>query len=97
MRIEGKVCVITGGASGIGKALAERFHAEGARGIVVADMQEAPLKEVAASVGGLAVVTDVAKEADIQALVKAAEHAYGHIDGFVTTPGIALMGGLEGS
>lgn len=97
MRIEGKVCVITGGASGIGKALAERFHAEGARAIVVADLQEAALKQVAESVGGLAVVTNVAKEAEIQALVKAAEDAYGHIDVFVSNAGIARMGGLEAS
>ncbi|MEC9347267.1 MAG: SDR family oxidoreductase [Pseudomonadota bacterium] len=92
MRIEGKVCVITGGASGIGKALAERFHAEGAKGIVVADLQKEPLEAVAASVGGLAVVTDVSKESDIQALVAAAEAKYGAIDVFVSNAGIARMG-----
>ncbi len=97
MRVTGKVCVITGGASGIGKALAERFHAEGAKGIVVADLQEDALKQVAASVNGLAVVTNVANEDDIKALVAAAEKEYGHIDVFVSNAGIARMGGVETS
>jgi len=97
MRVTGKICVITGGASGIGKALAERFHAEGAKGIVVADLQEEPLKAVAESVNGLAVVTNVAKEDDIKALVAAAEEKYGHIDVFVSNAGIARMGGVETS
>jgi len=97
MRVTGKVCVITGGASGIGKALAERFHAEGAKAIVVADLQEEALKEVAASVNGLAVVTNVAKESDIKALVAAAEEKYGYIDVFVSNAGIARMGGVDTS
>ncbi|ANK80330.1 SDR family oxidoreductase [Minwuia thermotolerans] len=97
MRVKGKVCVITGGASGIGKALAERFHEEGAKGVVVADMQADKLEQVAASVNGLAVVTDVSKEEDIKRLVKAAEDEYGHIDVFVSNAGIARMGGEESS
>lgn len=95
MRVKGKVCVITGGASGIGKALAERFQQEGAKGIVVADMQADKLEEVAASVNGLGIVTDVSKEEDIKRLVKAAEDEYGHIDVFVSNAGIARMGGEE--
>ncbi|MEC7395658.1 MAG: SDR family NAD(P)-dependent oxidoreductase, partial [Pseudomonadota bacterium] len=46
MKIEGKVAVITGGASGIGRELARRFKAEGAAGIVVADVQEEALVAV---------------------------------------------------
>ena len=49
MKIAGKNIVITGGASGIGKALALRFHQEGAKSITVADLQEGPLTEVAKS------------------------------------------------
>lgn len=94
MKIAGKNIVITGGASGIGKALAIRFHAEGAKSITVADMQEEPLKEVAKSVNGLAVPCDVAKEADIKNLVAKAEEAYGPIDIFVSNAGIA-RGGWE--
>ena len=97
MRVKGKVCVITGAASGIGKALAERFRQEGAKGLVLGDMQADKLEEVAASVGGLAVVTNVAKEEDIKRLAKAAEDEYGRIDVFVSNAGIARMGGEESS
>ncbi|MBL4666686.1 MAG: SDR family NAD(P)-dependent oxidoreductase, partial [Sneathiella sp.] len=80
MKVTGKNIVITGGASGIGKALAERFHKEGAKSVTVADLQDGPLQEVAASVGGLAVICDVAKEDDILNLIAKAEEAYGQID-----------------
>ena len=85
MKIEGKVAVITGGASGIGRELARRFKAEGAAGIVVADVQEEALVAVAEEVGGLAVVTDVTKESEIQTLVERAENEVGPIDIFVRT------------
>ncbi|MBO6825722.1 MAG: SDR family oxidoreductase [Sneathiella sp.] len=92
MKVSGKNIVITGGASGIGKALAERFHAEGAAHITVADLAEEPLKEVAKSVNGLAVVTNVAKEEDIQNLAAKAEEAGGPIDIFVSNAGIIRKG-----
>lgn len=92
MDIRDKVAVITGGAGGIGAALARRFHAEGARGIVVADLQEASLRDVAAEVGGLAVPCDVAREEDIRRLVARAEEAYGPIDIFCSNAGIARLG-----
>lgn len=95
MKIEGKNIVITGGASGIGKALAERFHAEGAKGITVADLQEDALKEVAKSVGGVAVPCNVTSESDIQNLVAKAESAFGPIDIFVSNAGIARYGWEE--
>ncbi|MCR9214905.1 MAG: SDR family oxidoreductase [Proteobacteria bacterium] len=97
MKIAGKNIVITGGASGIGKALAERFHADGAKGITVADLQEGPLNEVAASVNGIAVPCDVTKEADIQNVVARAEEAFGPIDIFVSNAGIARYGWEESS
>ncbi|MDF2366485.1 SDR family oxidoreductase [Sneathiella sp.] len=97
MKIAGKNIVITGGASGIGKALAERFHAEGAKGITVADMQEGPLQEVAKSVNGLAVPCNVGKESDIKNLVAKAEEAFGPIDIFVSNAGLARYGWEETS
>jgi len=92
MKIAGKVCVITGGASGIGRELACRFKKEGAKGIAIADMNEQGLKETAEMMGGLPVVTDVTKEADIQNLIAKAEEAFGDIDIFVSNAGIVRPG-----
>ena len=97
MKIEGKVAVITGGASGIGRELARRFKAEGAAGIVVADVQEEALVAVAEEVGGLAVVTDVTKESKIQTLVERAENEVGPIDIFCSNAGIARLGDVYAS
>jgi len=82
MDVKDKIAVITGGASGIGAALARRFHAEGAKAIAVADIQEDLLAEVAAEINGLAVPCNVAKESDIQNLVARVENELGPIDIF---------------
>ena len=95
MKIEGKVAVITGGASGIGRELARRFKAEGAAGIVVADVQEEALVAVAEEVGGLAVVTDVTKDSEVQSLVERAENEVGPIDIFCSNAGIARLGDVN--
>jgi len=99
MKIRDKVVVVTGAASGIGKALAARFAKEGARGVVCADLNEADAKSVAASLGehagGLAVRCDVSKEADIQALVDATLKKYGRIDIFCSNAGIIGRHGLD--
>ena len=92
MQVKDKVAVITGGASGIGAALARRFHAEGARGVAVADLQVEPLQAVARDIGGLAVPCNVARESDIQALVAKVEAELGPIDIFVSNAGIARLG-----
>src|SRR5262245_59359686 len=95
MRIEGRHVVVTGGASGIGRALARRFAAEGARGVVVADLDAAGCAAVAAEVKGLAVPTDVADPGAVRALVARAEDTYGPIDLFCSNAGIAITGGVE--
>ena len=92
MKLEGKVAVVTGGASGIGRALARRFKAEGAKGIAVADVQTEALAAVAAEIGGLAITCDVSKESDIQNLVKGTEIELGPIDVFCSNAGIAILG-----
>ena len=68
MKVRDKVCVVTGAAGGIGEAIARRFAAEGAKGVVVADRDADRLRAVADDIGGLAVACDVAREADIQDL-----------------------------
>lgn len=95
MELSGKVVVVTGGASGIGAAMCRRFAAEGAKGVVVADMQDEAALRVAEEIGGLAMSTDVSVEADIEALVQRAEEAFGPVDLFCSNAGIAGGGGVE--
>ena len=95
MKIKDKVAVVTGAASGIGKALAARFAKEGARGVVCADLNEADAKAVAAGLGGLGLRCDVARESDINALVAAAMERYGAIDIFCSNAGIIGRHGLD--
>ncbi len=96
MDIKDRVVVVTGGASGIGRAAAIRFAQGGARGVVVADINADALKTVADSVKGLAVRCDVSKEADIKALVAAAEARYGQVDVYFSNAGIGGgRGGFE--
>ncbi len=95
MKIKDKVVVVTGGASGIGRGLCQRFALEGARGVVVSDYNGEGAAKVAEQIGGLAVTADVAKEADIQRLVKIATDHYGPIDLFCSNAGLSLPGGCE--
>ena len=88
MELDGKVAVVTGGASGIGAALSRRFAAAGAK-VVVADRNVDAAREVATEVDGLAVACDVTKEADIQALVVETEKKMGAIDLFCSNAGMA--------
>ncbi|HYL51706.1 MAG TPA: SDR family oxidoreductase [Acidimicrobiia bacterium] len=97
MKLEGKCVVVTGGASGIGAALARRFAAEHARGVVVADVQDAALRAVAQEIDGAAVRCDVTDEAQVRMLVDTAEERYGPIDLFCSNAGIVLPGGEDSS
>jgi NAD(P)-dependent dehydrogenase (short-subunit alcohol dehydrogenase family) len=95
MKIRAKVAVVTGGASGIGRGLCRRFAAEGAKGIVVSDYNGEGAAKVAEEIGGLAVTTDVGKEADVKKLVEIATSHYGPIDLFCSNAGISVLGGAE--
>lgn len=98
MDIRGKVAVVTGGASGIGRAVATRFAQEGARAVVVADLDLAGAQAVAAQIGeqALALRCDVSQEADIQALVSATRERFGQVDVFISNAGIlGRPGGIE--
>jgi len=95
MELRGRIAVVTGGASGIGKGLVERFHREGARHVVVVDRDEAGARAVAASVGGSGVALDVTDEAALRSLVERTEADRGPIDLFVSNAGYVTLGGLE--
>ncbi len=87
-RLEGKVAVITGAASGIGRASAIRFAREGAR-VVVADLAEGPGGAVAAEVGGTYVRADVTDPSGVDAMFAAAVEAYGTVDISFNNAGIS--------
>src|SRR5207244_11497220 len=87
MELAGKVAVVTGGASGIGRALCRRFAAEGAS-VVVADVDAPGAAAVAPEIGGLAVPGDMSVEADLTALVDAARLSFDRIDLFCANAGI---------
>lgn len=88
-RLEGKVAVITGGASGIGAAAAARFVAEGAR-VVVADIQEAQGRELADRLGAAARFArcDVTDEGDVAAAVGSAVDTWARLDCMFNNAGI---------
>ncbi|MGH2850735.1 MAG: SDR family NAD(P)-dependent oxidoreductase [Solirubrobacteraceae bacterium] len=91
-RLEGRVAVVTGAASGIGRALAERFAAEGMK-VVLADVEVEPLGEAVAAMraGGataIGVRTDVAREADVQALADATIAEFGAVHVLCNNAGV---------
>lgn len=92
MEVRDRVCVVTGGGSGIGKALCRRFSADGARSVVVVDRHGDNAHAVAAAIGGRAEVVDVGSERDITAMLEAVESHVGPIDVLCNNAGIASGG-----
>ena len=95
MEVRDKVVVVTGAANGIGRALAKRFSEEGARKIIIADLDEQGLKIVETETGAESFKTDVASEADIKQLIQSCERKYGGIDLLCNNAGIGVNGGPE--
>jgi len=100
MDVADRVAVVTGGASGIGRALCLAFADRGAAGVVVADVDGDGAAAVADEIRSrgrraVAVAVDAAREADVQALAARAHEAFGRIDVFCSNAGIIVAGGVE--
>jgi NAD(P)-dependent dehydrogenase (short-subunit alcohol dehydrogenase family) len=97
MEPRGRVAVVTGGASGIGRALARRLAAEGASGVVVADVDGAGAEAVAAELGEQAsgVACDVTSASQVDDLISHAEDSFGEVDIFFANAGIGTGSSLD--
>jgi NAD(P)-dependent dehydrogenase (short-subunit alcohol dehydrogenase family) len=100
VEIAGRVAVVTGGASGIGRSICLALAEAGAAGVVVADIDAAGAAKAAEQVEAaghraLAVHADVSRESDVQALVAKAEEVFGPVDLFFSNAGIIVAGGVE--
>ncbi|HQP68019.1 MAG TPA: SDR family oxidoreductase, partial [Quisquiliibacterium sp.] len=94
MELKNKVVVITGGTGGIGRAMAKAFLAEGAKAVMLADLNADAVAAAAREIGCDGMACDVTQEAQIQALVKTTEERHGPIDLFCSNAGAGGPGVL---
>ncbi|KIN66215.1 Oxidoreductase, short chain dehydrogenase/reductase family [Sulfitobacter noctilucae] len=95
MDIKDRICVVTGAASGIGRALCMAFADAGAKQVVCVDVNGDGAAETAESVGGAAYTVDVSNEAEIKQMIDSVERDIGPIDLFWSNAGIAVGGGMD--
>lgn len=94
--LQGQVVLVTGGGRGIGRALALRFHAEGAR-VLVTDLAKADADAVAAEVDGHGFGADVGSEESMATMLDEALAVHGRIDVFCSNAGVLSLGGADAS
>ena len=94
MELKDKVVVITGGSGGIGRAMAKAFLAEGAKAVMLADLNEAAVTAAAKEIGCDAMACDVTQESQVHELVKRTVEKYGPIDLFCSNAGAGGPGVL---
>ena len=95
MQLKDKIAVVTGGANGIGRAMAARFIKEDAKQVVIVDLEEAHTHAVARQIGAVGMRGDVRVEADIVKAVEETERQFGPIDLFCSNAGIGTGGGFD--
>ncbi|HEY3144593.1 MAG TPA: SDR family NAD(P)-dependent oxidoreductase [Acidimicrobiales bacterium] len=97
MDLGGRICIVTGGAQGIGRALCQRFAVEGARTVVVVDRDAAGAQATADDLGkvGRAAAVDVTAEAEVKAMIERTEAEVGPIDLVASNAGILSGYGVE--
>jgi len=93
MELNGKVVVVTGGASGIGTGLCRRFREEGVRALIIADLNGEAVADLADELDAVGVTLDVRDEAAIAAMVSEIEAQFGQIDLFCSNAGILNLDG----
>ncbi|MFB6181144.1 MAG: SDR family NAD(P)-dependent oxidoreductase [Candidatus Nanohalobium sp.] len=94
MDLDGKVAIVTGGSSGIGKSIAERFAWEGAD-VVVADVDEDGGREVADDIEGVFKACDVSSYDDVERVVEETVEEFGKLDVLVNNAGIGSVNNIE--
>ena len=90
MELKDKIIVVTGGASGIGREMCRRFAREGAKKVIVADLNGEGAAAVAAEIGGHSMAVDVRNESEIIELINSTETQFGPIDLFCSNAGIGI-------
>ncbi|MEE4283598.1 MAG: SDR family oxidoreductase, partial [Pseudomonadales bacterium] len=92
MDLNNRVAVITGGSGGIGQAMAKAFLSQGAKAVVLADLDEQAVQAAAADIGCEGYACNVTQESDVQDLVERVLQKHGHIDLFCSNAGAGGQG-----